>query len=105
MPTKPWEELHQAVTETHPQRILYRIKCFDDALYSQKPVTFVQEFNVVDVAQIIIHILEKNIKEIYNKFKFSISMIMTMHDNLVYNNFTLCHICNEELGKDRVRDH
>ena len=28
-----------------------------------------------------------------------------MHDKLVYDNFTLCHICNEELGEDRVRDH
>ena len=28
-----------------------------------------------------------------------------MHDKLVYDNSTLCHICNEELGKDRVRDH
>ena len=38
-------------------------------------------------------------------FKFPKSMIMTMHDKLVYANSTLCHICNEELGKDRVRDH
>ena len=30
---------------------------------------------------------------------------MTMHDKLVYDKSTLCHICNEELGKDRVRDH
>ena len=28
-----------------------------------------------------------------------------MHDKLVYDNSTLCHICNEELGKDEVRDH
>ena len=28
-----------------------------------------------------------------------------MHDKLVYDNTTLCHICNEELGEDRVRDH
>ena len=28
-----------------------------------------------------------------------------MHDKLVYDNSTLCHICNEELGNDRVRDH
>ena len=27
-----------------------------------------------------------------------------MHDKLVYDNFTLCHICNEELGEDWVRD-
>ena len=28
-----------------------------------------------------------------------------MHDKLVYENTIICHICNEELGKDRVRDH
>ena len=32
-------------------------------------------------------------------------MIMTMHDKLVYDNSTRCHICNDELGKDRVCDH
>ena len=30
---------------------------------------------------------------------------MAMHDKLVYENTTLFHICHEELGKDRVRDH
>ena len=30
---------------------------------------------------------------------------MKKHDKLVYDNSTLCHICNEELGEDRVRDH
>ena len=28
-----------------------------------------------------------------------------MHDKLVYDNYNLCHICNGELGKDKVRDH
>ena len=32
-------------------------------------------------------------------------MVMTMHDQTAYHNATLCHICNEKLGKDRVRDH
>ena len=32
-------------------------------------------------------------------------MVMTIQDKLVYDNSTLCHICNEELDKDRVRDH
>ena len=49
--------------------------------------------------------LEKNIKDIYKKFKFLKNIIMTRHDKLVYDNSTICHICNEELGKDRVRDH
>ena len=83
----------------------YHIKYFDDTLYSQQPVTFVKQFNDNDVAQIFIDTLEKNIKDIYKKFKFPKSMLMTMHDKLVYDNFNLCHICNEELGNDRVRDH
>ena len=49
--------------------------------------------------------LEKNIKEIYKKFKFQKYMIMTRHDKLFYDKFTNCHICNEELGEDWVRDH
>ena len=28
-----------------------------------------------------------------------------MHDQLCYDNSTLCHICNEELGKNKVRKH
>ena len=32
-------------------------------------------------------------------------MVMTTHDKLVYDNSTLCHIFNEELGEDSVRDH
>ena len=30
---------------------------------------------------------------------------MTLHDKLIYDNSTLCHICNKELGEDSVRDH
>ena len=66
---------------------------------------FVKEYDDDDVAQIFIYTLEKNIKDIYKKFKFTKSMIMTMHDKLVYETTTLCHICNEELGKDRARHH
>ena len=30
---------------------------------------------------------------------------MAMQDKLIYNNSTLCHICNKKLAEDRVRDH
>ena len=64
-----------------------------------------KRINDDDVAQIFIDTLEKNIKEIYKKFKFPKNMIISMQDNLIYNKSTLSHICNDELGKDRVRDH
>ena len=70
MPTKPRWELHQSVSETHTQRILLSHKCFVDTLYSQEPVIFVKEYDDDDVAHIFIDTLEKNIKDIYKKFKF-----------------------------------
>ena len=84
---------------------MLHIKYFEDTLYFQEPVTFVKEFNDDDVAHIFIDTLEKNVKEIYKKFKFPKCMVMTIHDKLIYDNSTLCHIRNEELGEDKVRDH
>ena len=80
-----------------PRGFCYHIKCFDDTLFSQEPVSFVKEFNDDDVAQIFIDTLEKNIKEIYRKFKFPKSVIMTMQDKMAYINSTLCHICKKNL--------
>ena len=88
-----------------PSGFCYLIKCFDNTLYSQQPVTFVKEFNDDDVAQIFLNTHEKNIKDIYKKFKFPKRMIMRIDHKLVYDNSTLCHICNEELGKYKARDH
>ena len=90
--------------ETHPQWILshkvfWRCTLFSCTCY------YLKEINDDDVAQIFIDTTEKNIKDIYKKFKFPECMIMTMHDKFVYDNSTLCHICKEELGEDRVRDH
>ena len=63
-----------------PNGFCYHIMYFDNTLYSQQKITFVKEFHDDDVAQIFINTLEKNIKEIYDKFKFLKKMIMTMHD-------------------------
>ena len=47
--------------------------------------------------------VEKNMRDIYKMFMFSKNMIITMHDKVIYDNSTLCLVCNEEL--DEVRDH
>ena len=100
------EKSHTKQYQKHiPSGFCYHIKCFDNTLYTQQPVSFVKQFDDDDVAQIFIDTREKNIKEIYKKFKFSINMTMTKHDEMVYDNSTLCHICNQKLGEDRVRDH
>ena len=53
-----------------PSGFSYHIKCFDDTIYSQQPVSFLKEFSDDDVVKIFNDALEKNIKEIYKTVKF-----------------------------------
>ena len=80
-----------------PSGFCYHIKCFDDTLYSQQPVTFVKELNDDDVEQIFMDTLEKNIKEIYKKIKFPKKMTMNMHDKMVYDNSTLFSVSSKNI--------
>ena len=48
----------------------YHINYFYHTIYSQKPVTFVNDFNDEDVVQIFIDTFENNIIVIYDIFKF-----------------------------------
>ena len=88
-----------------PSSFCYYIKCFDDNLYSQAPVMFTAENEDDDVAQIFIDTLIENIKDIYKRFKFPKQMIFRRKDKELYDSATVCHICEGELGVDRVRDH
>ena len=88
-----------------PSSFCYYIKCFDDAVYSQDPVTYTAENEDDDVAQKFIDTLEANIKQIYNQFKFPKRMIFGVTEKKCFDEATSCHICGDELGTDRVRDH
>ncbi|XP_065640589.1 uncharacterized protein LOC136073148 [Hydra vulgaris] len=66
-----------------PSSFCYYIKCFDESVYQKEDV-----------------------KKIYNKYlKFQKNMIFNSKDKEEFNNAKSCHICENELGKDRVRDH
>ena len=67
MPTKPSEEPHQSVSETYHSGFCYHIKCFDDTLYSQQPVTFVKKNYDDDVAQMLMNTFEKTSKKFIKK--------------------------------------
>ena len=88
-----------------PSSFCYYIKSFDDNIFTQPPVSFTAKSPDDDVAQIFFNTLEKNIIDIYNKFKFSKQMIFTESDKQTFDEATVCHICDKELGSDRVRDH
>ena len=49
--------------------------------------------------------LEEEIKHIYHRFKWKKRMIIADEQQEEFKAATCCHICEEVLGNDRVRDH
>ena len=88
-----------------PSSFCYQIKCLDNDIYSQKPVSYTAKSKNDDVAKIFVDSLESDIKRIYKKFSFPKKMMFDKEDEDMYNAATTCHICDGELGEDRVRDH
>src|SRR6218665_3123226 len=66
-------------SHTHQKHIhssfCYYVKCFDDSLYQQDPVTYIAKNEDDDVARVFVDSLEDTIKQIYDKFKFPKKMI------------------------------
>ena len=94
-----------------PSGFSYLIKCFDDNLFYPKLVHYTAKSPDEDIPQLFVESLEKDIKEIYNRFKIPKKMVMTQKDKIDFRRATHCHICEEEL-KDTddenyrvVRDH
>src|SRR5678816_3643566 len=86
-----------------PSSFCYYIKCFDDGVYSQAPVMYTAETEDDDVAQVFVDTLIENIKDIYKRFKFPKRMIFGKKDKELDDSASVCHICEGELGVDRVR--
>ena len=91
-----------------PSGFSYLIKCFDDNLLAPHLRHYTAKSPDEDIPQLFIESLEKDIKEIYNKFKKPKKMVMTREDRMTYKKATHCHICEEEIDEDKdrkVRDH
>ena len=58
-----------------------------------------------DVSLIFCEKLEESIHEIYKKTKFPHKIIMSDLDRVNFSKATHCHICEQSLGDDSVRDH
>ena len=83
-----------------PSGFSYLIKCFDDDIFSPKLVKYTAKSPDEDIPQLFIESLEKDIKEIYNKFKIPKKMVMTREDRMTYKKATHCHICEEEIDEE-----
>ena len=88
-----------------PSSFCYYIKCFDDEVYSQNPVTYTASTENEDVAQIFVNMLEEDVKSIHKRFSTPKEMIFGVKEREEFDGATECWICGGELGLDRVRDH
>ena len=70
------------------------------------PIIYTKQKEDEDISQIFFKKIEALTRQIYNKYyKNPKPMKMTEEDDQNFNSSTICHICEKDLGKDRVRDH
>ena len=88
-----------------PSSYCYLIKCFDDNIFEPKLVHHNAQSEEEDIPQMFVENLESDVKKIYNMFKFPKKVNMSKKDEIIYKNATHFHICNDELGEDKVLDN
>ena len=89
-----------------PSGFCYLIKYFDDEVFPPKTVRHTAESLDEDMgSKMFIEHLESDIKDIYNKLKSPKNARMSKKDEITHKNATHCHICEGELGEDKVLDH
>ncbi|XP_048588392.1 uncharacterized protein LOC125572222 [Nematostella vectensis] len=88
-----------------PSGYCYLIKCFDDEIFPPMLVRQTIQKPDEDIPQMFVERLESYIKMIYNNFKFSKKVKMSLENLREHETATHCHICKGELGKDKVLDH
>ena len=88
-----------------PCSFSYYIKCFDDELFPPQLRQYTIKERGENVGKIFVDNLEKDIREIYCKFKFKKNMRITTEEEQDFQKATVCHICENLLLLDKVRDH
>ena len=88
-----------------PCSFSYYIKCFDDKIFPPLLRQYTIREEDENVGRVFVESLEKDIKEIYHKFKWKRNMRITKEEQKDFGKATVCHICEYLLNDDKVRDH
>ena len=88
-----------------PCSFSYYIKCFDDELFPPQLKWYTIKEKDENVGKIFVENLESDIAEIYRKFKFKKNMRITRKGEGDFQKALVCHICEDQLRDDKVRDH
>ena len=70
-----------------------------------KLVQYTAETMDEDISKKFIDSIEYEIRSIYKEFKFKKKIKMTCKDEIAFQNAKTCHICDQKLDNDKVRDY
>ena len=88
-----------------PCGFCYYIKCVDDELFPPVLRHYTITHKDENIGKIFVEKLERDIREIYQKFKYKKGMRITQGQERDFQEATVCHICEKLLNGDEVRDH
>ena len=92
----------QKYQKHRPSGFCYKIVCFDEQLFNQKPVHYSAKSEDEGIGAIFLEMLEEDIQRIYKKFEFSKKMIFTFKDKGEFEKAKICWICQKEF-KEREK--
>ena len=90
-----------------PSGYSYLIKCFDDDLFPMKIRHYTKKSEDEDISKIFIKSLEKDVREIFRKFKFPKRIVMRDVDEKDFEHAKKCYACRKEFKdeNEKIRDH
>ena len=89
-----------------PCGFCYYIKCFDDEVFPPVLRHYTITHKDESVGMAFVNSLEKDIREVYRKFKWKKNLVISRQEEVEFQFETVCHICEGPLHKDdKVRDH
>ena len=89
-----------------PSSFCYYIKCFDDKLFPPVRKYYTIRNKDENIGKIFVKSLEKDLVEVYKKFKWLKKMIpLTREEGIDYITATVCHICGDPLLDDKNKDN
>ena len=88
-----------------PCGFCYHIKCFNDELFPPLLRHYTITHKDESVGMAFVNSLEKDIREIYRKYKWKKNLVISQQEEGEFQFETVCHICEKPLKDDKVRDH
>ena len=100
----PKESYNYNYQKHEPSGFCFYVKGIVDK--KTKPIIYTKTSEDEDVSKIFLEKLTEVTKGIYNDFyRKPKPLILSREEQKSFNKAVICHICNEELKEDKVRDH